>query len=234
MMRIRSPKSFLQALFALIMAVVPAAADPTPCADRYVINEFSFGEFGTSTITDIDVTSDLIVIATYSGGTFILDRNSELDREILAIIPDRGGPVAIRDNVLISEANPNSYFSGNLAVFDISDPTNPIELASLNTNTPAQNLVFADDILYTANGGAGVHAIDFSDPALPVRLATIPLQTLNVTGKYASDLDILGNFLYIAEGYSLRVFDISDPAAPIHLRTEAVTSGSCCVYNQAL
>jgi hypothetical protein len=97
-------------------------------------------------------------------------------------------------------------------VVDVSDPENPIELSSINTDIGVDVSV-KGDYAYIANGNQGYSIIDISNPYDPliVGLGDIP-------NSVKIELD--GNYAFIAGGYAgLTVVDIFDPANPETITT---------------
>ena len=67
----------------------------------------------------------------------------------------------------------------------------------------------AGDIVYVAEGSAGVEVADFRDPAHPARLASFDTPG-DAHGVWAE-----GGYLYVADGGAgLTILDVHDPAAP--------------------
>jgi hypothetical protein len=63
---------------------------------------------------------------------------------------------------------------------------------------------------YIADGFAGLHVIDISDPIHPVRVGGYD------TSGYAGGVAVSGNYAYVADGTNgLQVIDIRDPANPV-------------------
>lgn len=124
----------------------------------------------------------------------------------------------------------NIYVAGNYAyigvqninlsqryfeIFDISDPTNPTRKGACDLPGTADNLYIQDNYAYIADGSAGMHIIDISDPITP-----------HIIGTYNStntDFGIAN--VHISEGYAylacrstdeglLEIVDINDPDNP--------------------
>jgi len=104
---------------------------------------------------------------------------------------------------------------GLLAVFDVSNPTAPSLVTSVNLPCTGQTLADGGFILYVG-GPDGVCVLDISDPAAPADLtgATNPIDDTNVNGMYLS-----GNKLYLASVAEADVIelDVTVPAAPVDL-----------------
>lgn len=93
---------------------------------------------------------------------------------------------------------------------DITDPTNPAPLGTLDVSGSDSGLALTADLLLVATGDT-VHVIDVADPASPTEL-----------GHHATDayeVEAAGHSLALAYGYArrLEVIDIADPANPVGL-----------------
>ena len=118
-------------------------------------------------------------------------------------------------------------FSGTgVALIDITNPASPT-LAS--QYTPASGGQFKDVKVYNGVGyfasdnGGGVHIVDVSDNSNP----TLISQITSATGGYNSihNITIAGNFLFEADSHTstVKVFDISNTAAPTFVRDIVTT-----------
>lgn len=92
-----------------------------------------------------------------------------------------------------------------------------LPLPSLN-----EGLAVLDNTVYVAGGEAGLHTIDWSNPANPVLLATIN------TTKFAEDIQVTRTFdggvmrdiAHVVEGTEgVTSFDVTDPANPVDYET---------------
>ena len=98
--------------------------------------------------------------------------------------------------------------SGNIRVFDISNPAAPIVGNQLDTPGQAQRLVVADGRLLVADGIGGVHIYDLGNPTSPALLgtyATVPDE--------ARIVRVDGHHAFVAAN-GLHVVDLSNPTAP--------------------
>jgi hypothetical protein len=96
-----------------------------------------------------------------------------------------------------------------LAMFDVSDPTAPVELGSVDTPGEARAVAASGGYAYVADWRAGVQVVDVSDPMDPEIVATI------ATPGNAAGIFYHGERVYVADHTGgLRVYDVSDPAEP--------------------
>jgi formylglycine-generating enzyme required for sulfatase activity len=102
-------------------------------------------------------------------------------------------------------------------------PGSPYEIVGhLRLPSANEGLAVLGRTVYVAGGEAGLHTIDWSDPADPVLLATIN------TTKFAEDVQVVRTFdggvmrdiAHVVEGTEgVTSFDVTDPANPIDYNT---------------
>jgi hypothetical protein len=118
-------------------------------------------------------------------------------------------------------ADGGQYYSGNLKVLDVSDPENPIQVASDSyEGGTAYRLDSDEDRLFVSVVGQGVKIYDTADPL-----------NFELVGEYTStetinDMDVLGELLCVIGQYSgLIILDISTPSN-IQMISQTTISGS--------
>ncbi|MHA2207899.1 MAG: LVIVD repeat-containing protein [Candidatus Thorarchaeota archaeon] len=104
-------------------------------------------------------------------------------------------------------------YSG-VRVFDVNDPHNPAELASVpsSSNGYAHQFVMRENLMFIGDGSGGLKIIDLSSPSDPGVLT-------QYTGDYAWDLGVIGDTAFIANGFMgsgdrLTIVNITDTTAP--------------------
>ena len=106
---------------------------------------------------------------------------------------------------------------GLLHVIDISTPSNPLLISSLETPYTAVDVAANGDFIYVADNLGGLRIIDISTPASPVEVGfsdTFFASGGSING--AVGVSISGNYAYVANSTSgLRILDISNPASPV-------------------
>ncbi|HUS77544.1 MAG TPA: hypothetical protein VM050_02615 [Patescibacteria group bacterium] len=105
-----------------------------------------------------------------------------------------------------------AFVTGNdgVKVFDVSDPTSPSRVSTLELADGAFDLCFDGWIAYIAADEEGLTIADFTDPAHPEVLGTLN------TGSSAYDVALEGHHAYVADNANgLRVVDVSDPGNPV-------------------
>ncbi len=102
-------------------------------------------------------------------------------------------------------------------VFDISVPSNPVEVGNYLSIEELRSIIIKDNYAYVC-GENNTFILDISDPINPVEIGSIEGRT--------KDVFISGDFLYLAQyGNGVKVFDISDSSAPVEFGSYN-TSGS--------
>ena len=161
------------------------------------------GSYGTTTtrITAFDLTDDTAYCV--DGSSLILVNISnpalpELRKNVT--LNFTGLDVIIRNGL--------AYVGGttSLAIYNVSDPANPILVSTFATG-PIYTLAKEGDVLFLAAAGQRVQLLDVSNPASPTLLATLP------EVSFADTVKIAGNRLYVA-GNSFAIYDISVPSRP--------------------
>ncbi|GBE29664.1 LVIVD repeat protein [bacterium BMS3Bbin04] len=103
-----------------------------------------------------------------------------------------------------------SDYPNNLAIIDISDPSNPVVLSDVAMPGSFHSLVSYGNHLYVANGGYFNFLIfDVSNPASPSLVNTIELEGYVSSVSIAGDQLIVGTF-----GDGFLIYDLIDPANP--------------------
>lgn len=111
----------------------------------------------------------------------------------------------------VAVLNGYAYVTGNdgVSVFDITDPSRPRLVATLELADGAFGLKFVGTTAYVAGDEDGLIVADFSDPENPVTLGSLDY------GGVAVDVDAEGDLVYLADATEgLKVYDISDPGHP--------------------
>lgn len=113
------------------------------------------------------------------------------------------GVAARGDHVFVADG------IGGFATVDASDPANPVELGRVAVGGTARAVVVEGDHAYVAAGSAGVAVVDISDLASPTVTAQIDMPGTALRLDHAED------HIFVAAWNDVRVYDVSDPAAPI-------------------
>lgn len=102
-----------------------------------------------------------------------------------------------------------AYFSG-FEIWDLSDMTNPNRLSRTPTDALPRGGIYAHaGYLYVITYSSGMNIYNISDPVHPEYISTTAI-TGNCRGYFAED-----NFIYVLTSNAIRLFDITNPVAPV-------------------
>ncbi|MFZ4575408.1 MAG: hypothetical protein ACOYN0_13495 [Phycisphaerales bacterium] len=103
--------------------------------------------------------------------------------------------------------------TGNLlTIYDCTNPASLVEVSRYILDGRPRDVEPAGDYVYVALGPRGVEIIDVSSEAAPVR-------AYSLAGGEANDLTVAEGVLYTVWNGDLRLYDVSNPAAPAWLST---------------
>jgi len=120
--------------------------------------------------------------------------------------------LAISGNHIFVTYQYDGLEEAGLKILDISNPTNPREIGSLQSKMGPDLAVYGDYAFGAAEGN-GIEIIDVSTPNQPKLLKNIN------TSNSVFSIDVTRGFIYAAAYDSLIIFDISDPS---HLKKRGV------------
>ncbi len=118
-------------------------------------------------------------------------------------------------------ANWNGSAVNEVDVIDISDPKNPIQIATTTVDVQPNSIFVSGQYAYTANAAGTISIINITNPASPKQVAnptiTSDPKSIFVSGRYA----------YVAGGgmNNISIVDISSSTAPYEVTTAAVSGG---------
>lgn len=121
---------------------------------------------------------------------------------------------AISDDIICM--NTELSISSKLGLLDIANINNPSHITDF-TGTPSE-IVKNNNYLYLASGTVGLIIKDITDPNNPMTV-----QTINTPGS-ANGIYLDSQYLYLADGSSILIYDISVPDAPIFLNDYSTSS----------
>ncbi|MBI5141187.1 MAG: Ig-like domain-containing protein [Nitrospirae bacterium] len=113
--------------------------------------------------------------------------------------------------------------SGNVRVFDVSDPANPLQLGTLNTGYSIRQVRIIGNIAYVTEDGWRTWLVDISDPAHPVSLSSI-----SNSSHYS--VDAYDGLAFVGAYYSVQVFDVHDARNPVRIASKSMTGSVNDVY----
>jgi hypothetical protein len=97
---------------------------------------------------------------------------------------------------------------GGLLVFDISNPSQPVEVARVDTTIWTQHGVIDGNYAYLGTVYDGLRIIDLSNPLQPVEVASCD-------SGLCGSATVTGTHLVISKYDSLAIWNVADPAHPI-------------------
>jgi hypothetical protein len=104
--------------------------------------------------------------------------------------------------------------SGNLLVFNVSDPAKTAKVSSTRTGSPAHGVAVSH--AYLGNSSDGVRVFDISDPSNPRSIGSIPLDSR--IPAIPTGVTVFSNMLCIAAyDAGIRLYDVSVPARPLEI-----------------
>ncbi|TAK96716.1 hypothetical protein EPO05_01105, partial [Patescibacteria group bacterium] len=100
--------------------------------------------------------------------------------------------------------------NGKLTSVDISNPASPVLGSEVTTNGAATSIALFSNYAYVANAWSGnVDIFDVTDPSS----LSAPVNTIN-TGSYSTDVYVSGDYLYVDDYTSLKIYDINNSTTP--------------------
>jgi hypothetical protein len=164
------------------------------------------GSYDTSwAATDVVVEGDYAYVARHYGGIQIIDVSN----------PASPTPVGNYFTPMLSWSLEKSGdllyvadWHAGLQIIDASDPANPILAGAHDDIDQALGVHTVGDYAYVAFDQYGLQVFDVSDPIHPALVG-------GYDTNQAQDLDIVGNYAYVADIGRLHIIDISDPTNPL-------------------
>lgn len=151
----------------------------------YVMSAFEFA------IIDISDPTSPSVIGTFDRPPFAHYRNILYSDGLLFIAGDGRSDTGLT----------------SLTIFDVSNPSNPIEVGGIGSGTGPSALYVVGGLVYQAISGT-LRVIDVSDPAASAEVGSVQLP------DRALNLVVAGNLAYLADSLGgLRIIDVSDPTS---------------------
>jgi hypothetical protein len=177
-------------------------------------NPVAMGTFDTYSVgLGLFNAGNLIYLADAEDGLLIVDK-SDLDYPVLLghyPIPDGFMyQVEVRDNIAYTVC-----WTSGFRIIDVSDPSNPVELA-VDDSYNVWKLDVGGDYAYVVeaipNADSYLHIYDVSDPSNPVEVSSTQFPSTIYEVLYKD------GYLYVANYENgLRILNVSDPAAPVEV-----------------
>ena len=150
---------------------------------------------------------DLLAVHSHSTGLHLIDVADPAAPVVRGQLSISGHDLALAGGVAYLPDN----FNG-LAVVDVSDPDHPAFVRTVATAGLPRAVGLAGELLVTLDYDLGFTTLDISDPLWPQVLGTAL-----TSGGGEGEVVILDRHAYLAgSGLGFQVFDLADPAAPVH------------------
>lgn len=114
---------------------------------------------------------------------------------------------------------------GNMYIMNVADPADPFQAGKFTGAGYTSAIGVSGDHAYLGtfmNTPNYMWVINKSNPAAPTQTTVVPLTSLDPSWGAPRELVIQGNFIYLADEWGLRIYDISVPSA-IHLEGKIQT-----------
>lgn len=161
--------------------------------------------------TDVEVVDSLAYVISYDG-LRILDVSDPSLSVDLGLVPVNGARGVTVAGALAFVATPFQ-----IAVIDVSRPTDSREIARIDLPDTPLDMVAVGNLLFTTlDHGRGLRVFDFGDPTTPIPLGVF-------TGDMGTGaLSVVGDRAYLtAGGRGFQTFDVSLPTRPAAVSTLA-------------
>jgi len=106
-----------------------------------------------------------------------------------------------------------------LEVIDVQDPKNPFVVGSVGTPGNAWRVAASGDFAYVADYDSGLVVVDVSVDSLPTIVGGIKFT------HRVDDVAIQGHYAYLSSFSTMRIVDITTPAAPVLVGTLSFSGG---------
>jgi hypothetical protein len=114
---------------------------------------------------------------------------------------------------------------GNLYIMNVADPGDPFQAGKFTGAGYSSSIGVSGDHAYLGtfmDTPNYMWVINKSNPAAPTQTTVVPLASLDPSWGAPRELVIQGNFVYLADEWGLRIYDIAVPSA-IHLEGKIQT-----------
>jgi hypothetical protein len=164
---------------------------------------------------NVDVTGNHAYVAAGATGLQVVDvSNPSLPR----IVGAADTPGNANDVKVVGDLAYVADGTAGLQVIDVSDPSVPVLVGSVDTPGVAQDVVVRGNLAYLADGSGGLRIIDVSAPAVPLEVGF-----LSSGGSVAGvDVNEARTLAVLAQGSTVTVVNVSNPATPVVLGSVAV------------
>jgi len=110
------------------------------------------------------------------------------------------------------------YFSG-VFFMNFADPKKPSILGRFFTPSSIVSVCGRDNLAFAVGELSGAQSVDISDPARPVSLGGSSIF------RGVQNITVNGNYVYVTDRWSIKIFDVTNPAMPKTGKPLAFTEG---------
>ena len=147
---------------------------------------------------------DRYAVAMHSDGLAILDWDGAGLRRVGQV----GGLVNAWEAEPVGDRLYVSDDTGGVVVVDATNPAAPTIVGQIALPGSVKHVEPGDGVLFASAGSEGVHVLDLADPDAPTLLTTI-----DTTGSAVVSALARGH-LFVGDWNDVRIYDVTDPAAP--------------------
>ncbi len=165
---------------------------------------------------DIDFIDDIIYMSKYGMGIILFD-NSDPENPVEI---DNYSPYGFDTFKDIEIVDHTIYLTseGHIVVLDATDPEDLSMITSIETPIGFDRIIWANQFLYAWNTENVLQVYDAS--------ANTPVLRCTILPGVIQDVCVMLNYLYVTTESSIKVYNLLDPAAPIHTDTITMDGGN--------
>ena len=164
--------------------------------------------FGSGNNIESSITGDTIFVVA-GGGVLIVDITTPDSPQLISEVRARANVDHIYFDYATQQLYLAAYFSG-FEIWDLNDFTNPFRLSRTPTEALPRGGIYAyENYLYVITVSGGMLVYNITNPSNPLLLTTTPISG-SAWNSYGKD-----NFLYISTNSAIRLYDLTDPTAPV-------------------
>jgi len=158
-----------------------------------------------------DVEGNYAYVSAFDDGMYVVDVSDPAALVIAGHLPPTG-PADLRQTAAVDGdlcLLGSTDLPNHLRIVDVSDPTNPVEIAGYGLSKTPTDIAISGKYAYITLGTAGLDILDISNPLAPVVIFNQPV------GDNASSVLVDGDFVYMTSlGEGIYVVDAENPASP--------------------
>ncbi len=156
---------------------------------------------------DVALAGDLLCVADMAGGLRVIDVAAPGEPQEVGAFDSIGNAATIAASG--QTAFVGGMMSPRVEVIDLTVPSEPVRVAVLDLPRRPLGLVAQGELLYVADGAAGLVIVDVSVPSAPTIVGSVD------TPGTAYDVWIEADVALVADGQQgVQIIDVSDPHAP--------------------